>query len=86
MLPAKKEDEGADWYDREKAELVPLFRLVLTVVKLSWKYEGSFMGGGVVSAELISSSCSSDVADISGDAEDWSLSIVLAVSGGMGSS
>lgn len=44
------------------------------------------MGGGVVSVELMSSSCSSEVADISGEAEDWSLSIILGVSGGNGAS
>ena len=70
MLPAKKDEDGADWYDLEKAELVPLCRFSLGVPNLSWKSAGSLTGGGVVSAELMYSSWSSDDADMSGEAEE----------------
>jgi len=57
MLPGTNEFEGADWYDLEKTELSP------------W-YACSLGGGGVVSAELMSSSWSSEEPEAAGDTED----------------
>lgn len=82
MLPVKTDEDGADWYDLEKTELVPLFRFALVMPNLSWKSAGSLTGDGVVPAELMSSSRSSDEAEISGEAEEWSLSVVCKASGG----
>lgn len=51
-LPAGRELDGADWYDLENDELLPLWRFPLPVLMPSSMPYCSLMGGGVVSAEL----------------------------------
>lgn len=82
----REDDDGADWYDREKLEPLWLCLFDFPIPYPSCPYACSFMGGGVVSVELMSSSWSSEVPEAVGEADDWSLSTILGASdGGEGS-
>ena len=57
--------------------------LGLAILEPSGVYACSFIGGGVLSAELMSSSLSSEAPEAAGDAEEWSLSLFLDGSEGV---